>query len=98
MKFPIAKFRVSGPSMSPTINSGDFVVVNRWAYLFSKPKIGDIVVIRHPTKRITMVKRIKKIKLGAVFVVGDDKQLSTDSRNFGYVPTSKIIGKVIFRT
>lgn len=38
-----------GSSMEPTIKKGDFLFINRAAYLFSSPKRGDIVSIK-PSK------------------------------------------------
>jgi len=34
---------VTGDSMGPTLNHGDMVVLNRFVYLFSPPRAGDIV-------------------------------------------------------
>lgn len=34
---------------------------------------------------------------GAIFVMGDNRQASSDSRSFGPVPTANVIGKVILR-
>jgi signal peptidase I len=53
----VAAFRVTGPSMLPTLESGDYVMVNRLAYGFvvpytklrlgnSLPRRGDLVVFR----------------------------------------------------
>ncbi|HVU06900.1 MAG TPA: signal peptidase I [Candidatus Paceibacterota bacterium] len=42
--FVFETFFVQGDSMSPTILSGQFVFVNRLAYIWSEPKRGDIVV------------------------------------------------------
>lgn len=65
-----------------------------WAYIFSKPKIGDIVVVKKGGKDI--VKRIQKVHDREYFVEGDNKQQSTDSRNFGPIDKSEIVGKVIY--
>lgn len=77
--------------MNPTLVEGqDILSFN----LFYKPKVGDIVVIKYDGKE--MVKRVEKIENGQIFVEGDNKQESTDSRDFGSVSKDKIIGKVIF--
>src|SRR6266700_6075926 len=55
---PFYKFKISGDSMLPTFKSGDTVVVNRLAYLFSNPKIGDIVACKDPRDGKTLIKRI----------------------------------------
>ncbi len=80
--------------MSPTFKSDDMVLVNRLSYLFGKPKIGDLVVLR---KKKYMIKRIKKIKDNEFFVVGDNKKESTDSRQFGWIRKKEIIGKAFFK-
>lgn len=43
-KFSIAK--ISGNSMSPTLESNDFILVDRLSYLSRKPKYGDLIVFR----------------------------------------------------
>ncbi len=43
-----ARVRVDGFSMLPTIDNGEFVLVNRLAYRFSHPERGDIIVFRPP--------------------------------------------------
>lgn len=80
--------------MLPTLKTGQDILCFNWAYIFSRPKIGDIVVIRHQGKE--MIKRIQKYDDRQVFVTGDNKKESTDSRNFGLIDKSNIIGKVIF--
>ena len=39
---------VTGSSMVPTLSHGDMVVLNRWSYLFSSPRLGDIVAFPNP--------------------------------------------------
>src|SRR5262245_48679078 len=51
-------FRVEGPSMQPTLSSGEFLWVNKVAYaewdgqylLGGGPRRGDIVVLRSPDR------------------------------------------------
>jgi len=38
-----ARIRVDGASMEPTLQSGEFVIVNKLAYFFGDPEIGDII-------------------------------------------------------
>ncbi len=79
--------------MLPTLKPGQDVLCFNWAYIFSRPKIGDIVVIRHQGKEI--IKRIQKAHDREYFVEGDNKEESVDSRNFGPIEKQEIIGKVI---
>lgn len=81
--------------MLPTLKPGQDVLCFNWAYIFSKPKKGDIVVIKKNDTEI--VKRIGQIISDRnIFVQGDNKQASTDSSSFGAIDKSEIIGKVIF--
>ena len=85
--------------MEPTLEEGNVVLVNRLSYLFNKPKIKDSVVIKRG--KYYIIKRITKINPSAdgdkIFVVGDNKKDSTDSRKFGWVYRQEIVGKVIFK-
>lgn len=91
--FPISRFTVYGNSMLPTLKPGQDVLVFNWAYLFSQPKIGDMVVIKHDGRK--MIKRVQNISDQELFVEGDNKKESTDSRNFGPIDKSEIVGKVV---
>ncbi len=61
-------FRVSGPSMCPTLNvlqekcqygKGEFIFVNEFVFNFIRePKRGEITVFRPPNKKIHYIKRI----------------------------------------
>ena len=44
--FVLLPVKVQGPSMEPTYREGGVNFVNRWAYLRSEPKRGDVVAIR----------------------------------------------------
>ena len=92
---PVQNFIVRGESMRPTLLPGQKVLVNRLNYIFLKPKIGDIVVVKSPEDGRMVIKRIDKVEDGKYFVVGDNLKKSTDSRVFGAVSKSAIIGKVI---
>ena len=41
--FVVRVASVTGPSMEPTLIQGDMVLLNRFNFLFSSPRIGDIV-------------------------------------------------------
>lgn len=81
--------------MFPTFRDGDVLLVNRLAYLFQKPKIGDIVAVKDPRDKKVLIKRISKVEKNSVSVIGDNKIRSTDSREFGMINKHNIIGKVL---
>lgn len=77
--------------MEPTIKNGQEILVSSLPFLFSKPKVGDMVAFKDSGKWI--VKRIKDVKGNQYLVVGDNK---SDSKKFGWIERGKIIGKVIY--
>ena len=91
---PIQRYTVCGNSMLPTLKSGQEILCFNWAYLFYKPQKGDIVAFKFNGRE--MIKRIQKYDDRHIFVTGDNKRESTDSRKFGMIDRSAIIGKVIF--
>ncbi|MCC7450357.1 MAG: signal peptidase I [Anaerolineae bacterium] len=44
-----ARAIVEGPSMQPNFYTGQLVIVNRFAYYFSDPARGDVVVLNNPS-------------------------------------------------
>lgn len=78
-------FVIDGSSMETNFHSGQLVLVNKLAYLTSKPVRGDVVVLRFPgdPKNSKYIKRIVglpsekiQIKQGAVYI-NDKKLLET---------------------
>ncbi len=82
--------------MSPDLDPGDYVIVNRWAYRTREPSIGDLVVLRDPEREGRyLCKRIADVPSSGVYSVrGDNEAVSRDSRTFGPVPRDLIVGKV----
>jgi signal peptidase I len=65
-------FRVRSESMSPTVELGDFVMVDTWRYRSGDPLVGDIVVVkRKGTKVLTFVKRVVGVP-GDLLEIRDD--------------------------
>ena len=88
---------VSGASMAPTLNEGDWVVV-RWRPRRKKLEVGNIVVIeRDDQPGIQYIKRITKIEKKRFWVEGDNSEPSIDSRSWGFLTRKEIIGKFLFR-
>lgn len=92
MKSPISKFTIHGNSMSPNLKEGTDILTFNW----NKIKVGDVVVIKNEGKEI--VKRVQSINGREVFVQGDNKEGSTDSRHFGPINIDQVVGKVVYRT
>lgn len=46
--FTVQNYQISGPSMQNTLQSGQFVLVNKLAYLFHQPERGDVIVFHEP--------------------------------------------------
>jgi len=94
--FPLARFRVEERSMSPTLDPGDYVIVNTWAYRRREPAIGDLVVLRHPQyEGRFLCKRIAAVPESGLYSVrGDNESVSLDGRSFGPIPRPLIIGRV----
>ena len=76
--------------MLPTLKPSQEVLALCW---FFKLKIGDIVIIKHDGK--DMVKRVQKIRGREYYVIGDNQKESTDSRHFGWIDRSEVVGKII---
>lgn len=78
-------FIVSGASMVPTFESGDYLIVDEVSYRFEKPERGDVIVFRFPEDPSTFfIKRIiglpgEKIAMkgGKVQVTGRDDSVQT---------------------
>ena len=81
---------VRGHSMEPSAREGDFVFV--WKLFFS-PKKEDMVVFRSPVSNELFLKRVTKIRQDSCWVQGDNALDSQDSRQFGWVPKTAILGK-----
>lgn len=86
-------FEVDGPSMQPTLQSGEMVNTDKTVI----PKVQDIVVFKYNDK--IFIKRLIHIKDNNYWVEGDNKANSEDSRSFGWLNRSNIeyLG-VVFET
>ncbi len=92
MRMPLRIFKAADRSMEPAIKGGEYLIATGW---FGKLKPGDIVVLEHPARRIKIVKRISALSDNSVYVLGDNREMSEDSRSFGYVDRAAVAGKVI---
>ena len=83
--------------MHPTLCTGDIVLVTVGAYRRRKPCVGEIIVAHHPYEERMLIKRISAIGTAGVYLQGDNPQASTDSRAFGCIPLTAIVGPVTVR-
>jgi signal peptidase I len=106
----IELFKIPTASMEPAVSRGDRVLADKTAYYRMAPKKGDIVIFMFPDDRSKKyIKRIealpgdeyidaegvkKQVPHGFAFVLGDNRDHSVDSRQFGLIPLRDIIGKV----
>jgi inner membrane protease subunit 1 len=83
--------------MLPTLEPGDRVVALRlpphWPV-----RTGALVAVRDPRDpRRILVKRVSGSRPGRIEVVGDNLGASTDSRQFGPLPRSDLLGRCVYR-
>ena len=77
--------------MLPSFQEGGLLVAIGW---FTGLRPHDVVIISHEGRE--KVKRVHKVRNGKLFVLGDNSELSTDSRDFGWLPLEAVTAKVIW--
>lgn len=90
---PFSRYKIVGHSMEPTFHEGEIVWVYTWAYIFNEPKVGDVVIFR--LEKQSLVKRVAGVKDNKVILFGDNSRDSFDSKEFGEVVLSQVVGKVL---
>jgi signal peptidase I len=99
------KVEVRGDSMSPNYNDGDWLL---FRLLPAKSKanelVGKVVLIQRHSEVGTdflQVKRVTKVHNHndeiEIWVEGDNKEKSTDSRTWGALDSSEVIGRLLLR-
>lgn len=86
--FFVDSFSVSGDSMAPTINNGEYVIINRLAYLFGQPKRGDIIVTQPRGSYKKIIKRIAGIPGDRLEISGTTLVIKKDRNDVGQVVES----------
>ncbi len=88
--------KVTGKSLSPAYQEGDYVVITTIPFFLRRIKRGDIVVFHHEQYG-TMIKLVSDISLEDQQVsVKGTQEYSVDSSSFGPIDRSKIVGRVIW--
>jgi signal peptidase I len=137
-RFLYSSIHVVGQSMVPSLNEGDWRLINRWRHRLLGVERGDLVVLHEPRTRIPVVKRViglpgdvihfrsgtvyvnyrqlaepyllprvvtlsnqlggEAVRLSAnqFFLLGDNRPVSLDSRIYGPVARSDLVGIVTF--
>lgn len=89
----LTRVRIAGPSMAPALMPGDWWLVRT----IGPVRPGSAVLLRHPHRDLLVVKRAVRREEGGWWVEGDDPELSEDSRTWGAVPASGILGVLVLR-
>jgi len=97
-RFVAIPWVVLGPSMRPTLEPGDRVLVDLWTYRQRPPRSGEVVLASGPGDA-PLVKRIASgpDETGSYVVLGDNAAASADSRQFGVLPRRSFQGRLVFR-
>ena len=99
--------RISGQSMAPTLKSGQRALFLKSSpgrgllRVFGDKWLGKIVLVQRISatgaRDFYQVKRVTEIKDGKFFVTGDNAEASTDSREFGWLASEEIVGKLLVK-
>jgi nickel-type superoxide dismutase maturation protease len=90
--FPLKLIKIHGNSMIPYIKPNDYILIRKFIFK-KKIKLDDVIVFRKDNT--LMIKRVFEINEDDIFVMGDNKRESNDSRIYGSISLNHIIGKVI---
>lgn len=97
---------VKGRSMEPTLHDGQVVIVGKQIPFYSPNSLkrGDIIIFHQDGE--TLVKRISLVPgdplpngttlpKGFFYVLGDNPPMSEDSRSFGPIAATQIVGRLL---
>ena len=127
-----ARVRVDGFSMRPTLEDGEFLLVDKVSYFFGDVKRGDIIVFHFPLNPDEeLIKRVIGLPGDSIvvqnnqvfvngqllnepyifqaplysgewlvlddhlFVLGDNRNNSNDSKDWGMLPAENVVGKAV---
>ena len=86
IRFAVQNFRVDGMSMEPTLHNGEYILVNKAAYIFHAPQRGDVIVFEYPGDlQVDYIKRIISIPGDTISVVGTKVTVDGVTLNEPYI-------------
>jgi signal peptidase I len=106
MRSAVSMYSIPSPSMEPVLRVGDHIMVTPY-FAGGRPQRGDVIVFHSPLAgEELLVKRVVGIPGDVVgmrggqqvvpsdcyFVLGDNRTNSFDSRHWGLLPASLIVG------
>ncbi|MBI4136195.1 MAG: signal peptidase I [Candidatus Vogelbacteria bacterium] len=105
-------FIVSGLSMVPSFDDGEYLIIDELSYLFRSPLRDEVIVFRYPKdptkffikrvvnlpgETVTIQNSAYQLQADEYFVLGDNRDRSLDSRAWGPVAKKLIKGRVFLR-
>jgi signal peptidase I len=99
--FAFSTVVVSGNSMSPAYQEGDWLIIRNLSGKKHTLKIGAVYLIQDPNRPgVKLLKRLKesRIEHGVIrYWVEGDNPLSEDSRSWGWLETEQFIARVVLK-
>jgi signal peptidase I len=105
----LAAYAIPTGSMEPGVLKGDYILADKTAYRRMSPQKGDIITFIYPDDRSKLyIKRLEalpgetvvfpdgskqQVPHGFIYVLGDNRNNSVDSRKFGFVPLADVLAK-----
>jgi len=100
-RLPFKTIAVSGSSMSPTYNNGDWLLFKTIRPPMARKLqslVGKVVVVeRESYPGVHFIKRVVRTDSSGIWVEGDNQEASTDSRSWGAITPNEIVGVVLTR-